>query len=246
MSPGPIQSTAEPFLRAFRADLARYFAFAPDMGVWKKLEIALTTDGVWAVGVYRLGRALRRRRRGAAGRLAWAGYRSLEVLVRVASGIRLDVESRIAPGLYIGHFGSIHVGAGAAIGAHSSIGQMCFIGAGGPEAPPGAPTLGERVYLGVGAKVLGGVRVGDGVAVGANSVVLSDVPPKAVVAGNPARVVSFRGSEDFLGSRAPQNRLRATPPLFGPAEGPTPPATAPTTGQDRKGVEQLELPPPAR
>lgn len=231
----------ESFLEDLRADLARYFAFNPDMSLREKLKIALISDGIWASGVYRLGRALSGRRRGPVGRIAWAGYRALELLVRRSSGIHLDVESQIGPGFFIGHFASIYVGPGVRIGAQSSIGQMCFVGAGGIEAAPGAPTLGDRVYLGVGAKVLGGVRVGDDAAVGANAVVLQDVPPNSVVAGNPARVVSFRGSEDFLGLKPSaaavaakaakpgvrnvvKNRLRGTPPVFSSGEGAAPEA----------------------
>jgi serine O-acetyltransferase len=57
------------------------------------------------------------------------------------------------------------------------------------------PTIGSRVYIGTGAKVLGHVTVGDDARIGANAVVLSDVPPGATVVGIPARIVVRKSQE---------------------------------------------------
>ncbi len=66
----------------------------------------------------------------------------------------------------------------------------------------GFPILGDRVYLGAGAKILGPVRIGSDVVIGANAVVIRDVPDKAVVAGVPAKVLNYKGSFDFIHFRS--------------------------------------------
>ena len=189
---------------AFEADLDRYFVFVPEASTAARVRLALATDGLWALAAYRAARAVRDLRgplaalgRFAAGLFGW--------LVRIVTGIHLDPRAEIAPGFYIGHLGSIHVGAGVRIGPGCSIGQMCHLAA---SEAGGAPVLGARVYVGVGAKILGPVRIGDGAAIGANAVVLEDVPENAVVVGNPAAIASYKGSGDFIVLR----ERRATTP----------------------------------
>ena len=63
---------------------------------------------------------------------------------------------------------------------------------------PGVPILGDRIFLGPGCVVIGGIRLGNDVAVGANAVVLESVEDSAVVAGIPGRVVSFGGSSHYV------------------------------------------------
>lgn len=187
----------EPFLGHFQADLSRYFVYAPALGFAGKLGACLGQEGIWALFVYRLGRALRtRRRRPLIGPLGWVCFRAFELLVRTATGIQLDVEAEIAPGFYVGHHGGICVGPGVRIGKNSSIGQMCLVAASGVGG--GAPVLGERVYLAPGCKVLGPIAVGDGAAIGANSVVIADVPRNGVVMGVPARVIGWGGSGPYI------------------------------------------------
>ena len=182
---------SEPFLESFRKDLERYLVYRGRVGALALVRMAFAVDGLWALAAYRLRRA---------GRVGWAwplrfAGAVLAFFVRLWSGIWLDPEAEIAPGLYIGHYGSIYVGPGVRIGRFSSIGQMCHLSA---SLGGGAPRIGQRVYLGVGAKVIGPVEIGDDAAVGANAVVLEDVPPSAVVAGNPAQVISHKGSGDFI------------------------------------------------
>ena len=65
----------------------------------------------------------------------------------------------------------------------------------GQLAGPGAPVIGSNVYIGAGAKVLGDITVGDGARIGANAVVLSNVPPQCTVVGIPAQIVRSRNDE---------------------------------------------------
>ena len=204
------QAEVEPFARNFRADLFRHFVYYPRASIWRRLAIAAQVEGIWAAFVYRFGRALRTRSLPpVVSGFAWFAYRFLEVMVRLATGIHLDVDAQIGPGFYVGHHGSIFVGPGTRIGANCSIGQMCYLSAAAVGGSEGAPVVGDRVYLGPGCKVIGRVSIADGAAIGASAVVFDDVPRNGVVVGNPGRVTSLKGSGDliYLGG--------ATPPLTG-------------------------------
>lgn len=113
-------------------------------------------------------------------------------------GIDIALGAKIDLGFYIGHFSGIVVSPHASIGKNCNISQGVTIGVSGRADKRGAPTIGEGVYIGAGAKVLGKIHVGNNVAIGANAVVTQDVPDNAVVVGIPARVVSFEGAEEFI------------------------------------------------
>ena len=187
----------ESFLDPFCADLRRYLVYFRGVSLARRIALVLTVEGAWASLAYRLGRALRSRALPPIlGGLAWVLQACLEMAIRIVTGIRLDVEARIEPGLYICHHGSIYVGPGVHLGRNCSLSQMVYLAAAGPDGA--APRIGERVYLGPGSKVLGGVRIGDGAAIGANAVVLNDVPANGVMAGVPARLVKRNGSAELI------------------------------------------------
>jgi serine O-acetyltransferase len=98
------------------------------------------------------------------------------------------------PGLSIAHYGSIVVNGNARIGRNCRIHSDVNIG----EANGLAPLIGNNVYIGPGAKIFGPIRIGDGVAIGANAVVNRDVPSGVSVGGIPARVISQRGSKALV------------------------------------------------
>jgi serine O-acetyltransferase len=109
-------------------------------------------------------------------------------MIEALTGISLPARTRIGKGLYIGHFGGIIVSPDVVLGERCSISQGVTLGVlGGPRL--GVPRLGDDVYVGAGAKVLGPITVGDRAIIGANAVVLTDVPAGATVAGVPARIV---------------------------------------------------------
>lgn len=173
-----------------RQDLARFRAVGPE-GQVRFLAHCLRTPGVHAVLAYRLGQW-------ALGLPGWArlvadpAYWLLALAVHVVWGIEISRHARIGPGLYIGHSGGIVVGPAASLGARCSLSQGVTIGV---RAGGGAPQLGDDVYIGAGAKVLGAVRVGNNVKIGANAVVHRDIPDDAVVALDPGfTIISFRGN----------------------------------------------------
>jgi serine O-acetyltransferase len=117
---------------------------------------------------------------------------------RFRYGISIPFDAEIGPGFYIGHFGGIVVNGASRVGRNCNISHGVTLGQTNRGPRQGCPVLGDRVYIGPGAKVIGAVKVGDGAAIGANAVVTRDVPPNAVVAGAPARVVSMNGSAGYV------------------------------------------------
>jgi serine O-acetyltransferase len=122
-----------------------------------------------------------------------------------ASGFRLGISipyaTRIGPGLHIAHHGGIVVSHLAVLGRDCTISQGVTLGwKPGPRG--GAPRIGNEVYIGPGAKVIGGITVGDGAVIGANAVVTADVPAGAVVAGIPARVIGQGRAHDYVVHRS--------------------------------------------
>lgn len=119
---------------------------------------------------------------------SYVSSRLLRVFCRPLSSLYLRA-NHIGPGLFIQHGYSTGITA-ERLGRDCWINQQVTIGFAGDE---GEPVLGDRVQVGAGARVLGGITIGDGVIVGANAVVVKDVPPNCVVAGVPARIIRRDG-----------------------------------------------------
>ncbi|WP_118976662.1 serine O-acetyltransferase [Taibaiella koreensis] len=117
-------------------------------------------------------------------------------------GYDIPAETHIEPGFYIGHFGGIVVSPLAKIGRNCNISQGVTIGFNPRGKRQGYPVLGNEVYIAPGAKIIGRVTIGNNVAIGANAVVLDDLPDNSVAAGNPARVVSTNGAAGYIINKA--------------------------------------------
>ena len=113
-------------------------------------------------------------------------------------GIFIPFDTPIGAGFYIGHCGDIHFNAQAQVGNNCNISQGVTLGQANRGKNKGAPIIGDGVYIGPGAKVVGAVRVGNNAAIGANCVVTKDVPENAVVVGVPGRVISYAGAADYV------------------------------------------------
>lgn len=116
-------------------------------------------------------------------------------------GIELCRGTKVGEGLYIGHFGGIIISPGAVIGRNCNISQGVTIGVAGKDENRGIPIIGDGVYIGAGAKVVGKIRVGNNVAIGANAVVTKDVPDNVVVGGIPAKIISMDGASYFVDNK---------------------------------------------
>lgn len=150
----------------------------------------LLSQGFWALVVYRFGHA-----RFCIGnrwlRLPWTVvYVVLAKLVETFCGISIGSTARVGRRLCIEHHGCIVIHGSAVIGDDCLIRHEVTIGNAGRSDPLAAPVIGDRVEIGAGAKVLGGIRIGSDVIVGANAVVIRDVESGSVVGGVPARVLT--------------------------------------------------------
>jgi serine O-acetyltransferase len=119
---------------------------------------------------------------------------------KMLTNIELPSSAEIGPGLYIPHTGYLIVSSRARIGSHCTIAHGVTIGhgGGGTHDVHDAPRIGDRVYIGPSATIIGPVRIGNDVLVGAAAVVTRSVPSGGVVVGNPARLISRRGSFDLI------------------------------------------------
>jgi serine O-acetyltransferase len=161
-------------------------AFFEDLRVAREGILSL---GFWALQVYRLGHL---RYRFESRLVRWPLAAMHLVLAKVAemlSGITIGVSAKIGRRLVIEHSGAIVVHGDAVIGDDCIIRQGVTIGNRRISGPLDAPHLGNRVNVGAGAKILGAVRIGDDAEIGANAVVLVDVPAGAIAVGVPARII---------------------------------------------------------
>ena len=187
--------------RILRRDIQRHTPQGG--GMLAAVATCLGSPAVWAIVVYRIGRAIELWRCPKVVKAPpWFLYRIAKLGIEITANIHLPAKADIGPGLYIGHFGPVFVSTQAKIGEMCNISQGVTLGVAGRGENRGAPTLGDRVYVGGGAKIIGRIHIGSDVAIGANAVVTKDVPDKAVVVGIPARIISYEGSADFIHDRA--------------------------------------------
>ena len=123
-------------------------------------------------------------------------------------GISIFPETQIGSGFYIGHFGGVFVSGEAVIGKNCNLSQGVTLGQANRGKNKGSPRLGDNVYVGPGAKIVGSVTVGSNVAIGANCVVTSDIPDDSVVVGIPGRVVSKQGSAGYVNRTDYESKIR--------------------------------------
>jgi serine O-acetyltransferase len=170
-----------------REDWKRYAEGRPR----SQIPRILLTQGLWATAQYRFSRWARTEAP------AWARAPLVPVgvlsklLIEILTGISIQPTAEIGPGLYIGHFGGVIVNGGAVLGRGCTLSHEVTIGQ-DVDPPYGVPTIGRGVFFAPGAKVFGGITIGDHVAIGANAVVRDDLPDRAIAVGVPARVVRIQ------------------------------------------------------
>jgi serine O-acetyltransferase len=170
-------------MHEFSADIARY-RLKGDHG--KELWL---NPAVWAIACYRLGN--------------WLNVSPPNVLVRIPLKVvsfvatkwceifiemHIDPSATIGGGLYIAHIGGVHINPQAVLGKNCDIAHRVTIGA-SAMGRKGAPVLGDEVYVGTGATLVGKIKIGSGAKIAANTLVMTNVPEGATVMGVPGRIV---------------------------------------------------------
>jgi serine O-acetyltransferase len=144
-------------------------------------------QGFWAMIVYRFGRWRYGVRPAIVRKFLSMIYHILFKLVQVLTGIELPCEVTLGQNFIIDHFGGIIISGYARFGDNCRIRNGVVVGLRRIEEKV-APTIGNNVDVGAGAKLLGPIRIGNNVLIGANAVVMSDVPDDCTAVGIPAKV----------------------------------------------------------
>jgi serine O-acetyltransferase len=144
-------------------------------------------QGFWVLIVYRFGRWRYRIRPSIVRKPVSLLYRILYKFVQIITGIELPCEAQIGRNFAIDHFGGIVISGFAKFGDNCRIRNGVVVGLLRTDQPC-APTIGNNVDIGAGAKVLGPVVIGNDVMIGANAVVITDVPDNCIAVGVPAVV----------------------------------------------------------
>ena len=144
-------------------------------------------QGFWVLVVYRFGRWRYQVRPAILRKFFSLTYRILFKLVQILTGVELPCETEVGNNLTIDHFGGIIISGFARLGNDCRIRDGVVIGLRRVD-DKRAPLIGDNVDIGSGAKLLGAIRIGNNVLIGANAVVLCDVPDDSVAVGVPANV----------------------------------------------------------
>ncbi len=156
-----------------------------DPAATSKVEVILTYSGFHALLFYRFAHWL------------WKKHapfipRALSQLGRFITGIEIHPGATIGSGMFIDHGMGVVIGETSEIGDNVTLFQGVTLGGTGKQRGKRHPTLGSHVVVGAGAKVLGPIKIGDYVKIGANSVVLQDVPDHSTVVGIPGKIVRIK------------------------------------------------------
>jgi serine O-acetyltransferase len=168
-------------LRTIHRDIQSVLRRDPAARNW--FEVLVCYSGLHAIWMYRLTH--------------WLWVRNLRLAARIISqltrnltGIEIHPGARIGSGFFIDHGMGVVIGETSEVGADVTIYHGVTLGGTSLEHGKRHPTLGDRVVVGAGAKLLGAIEIGDDCRIGANSVVVKSVPANSVVVGIPGRPVT--------------------------------------------------------
>jgi serine O-acetyltransferase len=171
-------------LAAIRRDIAA--ARQRDPAAPSTLEVIFAYPGVHAIWGHRISHWLWNRG-------ARVAARTLAELTRILTGVDIHPGATLGPGLFIDHATGVVIGETAEVGEDVMIYHGVTLGGSGRDTGKRHPTIGDRVIIGAGAKVLGAIKIGDDSRIGANAVVVKEVPSSAVAVGVPGQIISRAG-----------------------------------------------------
>ena len=171
------------YMNKFSADIAR---FREKGSHGKDLWL---NPAVWAIAIYRLGNWLYATNPFILIRIPlkviyFFAYMFSEVVMEMC----LDPQATVGGGLYIAHIGGVHFNPSAIIGSNCDIAHRVTIGA-SAMGRQGSPVIGDGVYIGTGATLVGKIKIGNGAKIAANTLVITNVPEGATVMGVPGRII---------------------------------------------------------
>jgi serine O-acetyltransferase len=177
-----------------RADAYRYCSESS----WRAILTAYLRYPGFRFTYYLRKVAFYKHRKRSLGIFAYVYYRLWLHHYRFRYGFDISPGTSIGPGLYIGHFGGVVISPYAVLGANINIAQGVTIGATSRGERRGAPTLEDRVWVGANAIIVGKIIIGQEALIAPGAYVNFDVPLRAVVMGNPGKIVSYAGSQGYV------------------------------------------------
>lgn len=192
------------FIRTLRSDLRS--AMERDPAARSAIEVAILYTGLHALWSHRVAHGLWKR-----------GYKFLgrwiSQLSRGLTGIEIHPGATIGTGFFIDHGMGVVIGETAIVGENVTIYHGVTLGGTSLEKGKRHPTIGDRVTIGAGAKVLGNIEIGADSRVGANAVVVKSVPENSVVVGVPGQIV--KRSQPHKATDAPDLNHASLPDILG-------------------------------
>ncbi|HBG8469843.1 Serine acetyltransferase [Clostridioides difficile] len=159
-----------------------------DPAARSKIEVFLLYPSVHAMIMHRMAHALYKKKMLFTARL-------ISQISRFMTGIEIHPGAKMGEGILIDHGMGVVIGETAEVGNRVTIYQGATLGATGKDTGKRHPTVGDDVLIGAGTKILGPLNIGSNSKIGANSVVVKDVPNGATVVGIPAKIVKIRNLE---------------------------------------------------
>ncbi|MHA2037037.1 MAG: serine O-acetyltransferase [Promethearchaeota archaeon] len=183
---GEVDRNLQKILDFFVSDVTS--AFRKDPAAHSLIEVLTSYPGIKAVLLYRISHFF--------WKLGMPYVpRYLSEISRQLTGIEIHPGAVIGNEFFIDHGGGVVIGETSIIGNNVTIYQGVVLGGVSMNPVKRHPTLGNNVVVGTGAKLLGPIYIGDNVRIGANSVVVNDVPPNSVVVGIPGKIISKKGGK---------------------------------------------------
>ena len=181
---------------AFYSDIKKYKKYSNDKPA---VLLVLLHQGLWALCVYRVSNSIYNSKMPNFLKQILLSFAVLwQKMIEILTGISISYAAQIGPGFYIGHFGGIIINASSVIGNNCNISQGVTIGVSGRGEKRGVPIIGNNVYIGANAVVVGKIVIGDNCVIAANSLVVKSVESNSTVMGVPATVINNNNSKGYI------------------------------------------------